>query len=391
MKKYSENSCTNPEIEKFAMDIFNQKNNKLRSKLNRLFKIILIILPLALAGNIVYTLLSSRLDMLAELLEFKIGYLFLAAFLCVVPWGAQSLRIIIWSRVFKKPISPPQALQAVLSSEIAAAATPTMLGGGYAKAGYLASYGFSAGEATIITLLGTIEDAVFFIVALPVSILWSRAWDNPYVRQAGANLVSHWPTVLIVAAIISLAFIAIKRFGKGGISNDNPGSSANKKLYRHKILSSLRRYKTDLVFAMRFAITRGKLTFLFTVLAAGIGWCSRYGAISALVLGLGLNADPVLFFLLQWVVFSIMTMIPTPGAIGGAEVSFALVYSGLIPSFAIPIVTSGWRFITFYLPVGLGSLIFASIGGAALKKKNRNDIIKSEEVKPVIYSESSGK
>ncbi|UCC78562.1 MAG: flippase-like domain-containing protein [Candidatus Zixiibacteriota bacterium] len=390
MKRYSKNSWAGPEIDKPAVNTLNQKN-KLRLRLNHLFKIILIILPLALAGNIVYTLLSSELDMLVELLEFKIGYLFLAAFLCVVPWFAQSLRIIIWSRVFKRPVSPPQALQAVLSSDIAAAATPTMLGGGYAKAGYLVSYGFSAGEATIITLLGTIEDAVFFLIALPTSILWSRAWDNPYVRQAGASLVSHWPTVLIVAAIISMAFVGIKKIGKRRISDANPGSSENKISFRYRFLSSLRRYKTDLVFAMKFALTRGKLSFLFTVLAAGIGWCSRYGAISALVLGLGLDADPVLFFLLQWVVFSIMTMIPTPGAIGGAEVSFALVYGGLIPSFAIPVVTSGWRFITFYLPVGLGSLIFAVIGGTALKKKNYNDIIKSDDVKPVVYSESSGK
>ncbi|UCE65412.1 MAG: flippase-like domain-containing protein [Candidatus Zixiibacteriota bacterium] len=369
----------------------NPDNNKYRLKINRLFRIILVILPLAFAGNIIYALLSSELDMLSELLEFKIGYLFLAAFLCIVPWSAQSSRVIIWGRVFKKPVSPLQALQVVLSSDIAAAATPTLLGGGYAKAGYLVSYGFSAGEATIITLLGTIEDAIFFMIALPAAILWSRAWDNPYVQKAGAGLISHWPAVLIVAAIISAVFIALKKIGKSKNPDTSLKSSINKVSVGHKILSALRNYKTDLVSAMKFAITRGKISFVLAVMAAGIGWCSRYGAISALVLGLGLDADPVLFFLLQWVVFTAMTMIPTPGAIGGAEVSFALVYGGLIPSFAIPIVTSGWRFITFYLPVGLGSLIFALLGGANLKKKNNINVVEKEDIKAAVYSDSTGK
>lgn len=369
----------------------NPDNNKFRLKLNHLFKIILIILPLAFAGNIIYTLLSSELDMLSELLEFKIGYLFLAAFLCIVPWFAQSMRIIIWSRVFGKTVSPSQAFQAVLSSDIAAAATPTMLGGGYAKAGYLISYRFSAGEATIITLLGTIEDAVFFIIALPAAILWSRAWDNPYVRQAGAGLISHWPAVLAIAVIISIVFITLNKIGKSKKSDESLKSSINKVSVGHKILSTLRKYKTDLVLAMKFAVTKGKMSFILAVIAAGIGWSSRYGAISALVFGLGLDADPVLFFLLQWVVFTTMTMIPTPGAIGGAEVSFALIYGGLIPSFAIPIVTSGWRFITFYLPVGLGSLLFALLGGAGLNKKNNINIVEKEDIKPAVYSDCTGK
>jgi uncharacterized protein (TIRG00374 family) len=353
--------------------------------------VILIILPLAFAGNIIYTLLSSEINTFSELLEFKIVYLVLAAILCMVPWFTHSTRIIIWSRVFKKPVTGKQAFKAVLSADIAAAATPTMLGGGYAKAGYLISYGFSAGEATIITFIGTIEDAAFFMIALPVSIIWSRAWDNPYVQKAGAQLISHWPMVLIVAAVICVVFMGLNRFGRFRSKDRASNSLKEKKTIRQKIITSLRRYKKDLVFATKFAITRGKLSFLLTVTAAGIGWCSRYGAITALVVGLGFEADPVLFFLLQWVVFTTMTMVPTPGAIGGAEFSFALIYNGLIPSFAIPIVTSAWRFITFYLPAGLASLIFALLEGADFKKKKEIIVIDKEDVKPAVYVESTGK
>jgi uncharacterized protein (TIRG00374 family) len=298
---------------------------------------------------------------------------------------------LIWSGVFSRPVTFIQAYRAVLSSDIAAAATPTILGGGYAKAGFLISYGFSAGEATIITILGTIEDAVFFIIAMPAAIIWCRAWENPYVTKAWEDLLSSWPIVLAVAVILLLALAIVKKIGKSKKGPRSPEAPTGRLTLRARTIASIGRFRSDFVSASKFAFSKGKKVFLLAVIITGIGWCSRYGAISALVLGLGLDADPILFFLLQWVVFTTMTMIPTPGAIGGAEVSFALVYNGLIPSFAIPAVTSGWRFFTFYFPVGLGSLVFSLLGGADLR--NRKDISAScrKDVKAVLYSESSGK
>jgi len=361
-----------------------QNNSIFANGVRRIFKILLILLPLAFAGNIAYTMISTEFDSLDRLLHFNAGFLLLAVVLSIIPWFAQSARIIIWSRVFKKPVSPIQAFQAVLSSDLAAAATPTMLGGGYAKAGYLVSYGYSAGEATIITLLGTIEDALFFAIGLPAAIIWSRAWDNPYVSKAVANLISHWPVVLAVVAILLTIILILNKFGKAK-------TSAPRRNLRIRIFESLQKYRLDLKTASKLILSRGKSAFVLTVIAAGIGWCSRYGAISALVLALGLKADFVLFFLLQWVVFTTMTMIPTPGAVGGAEVSFALIYNGLIPSFAIPVVTSGWRFLTFYLPVGLGAVLFSLINGKSMIRKQKNIITPQEEIKTAVYSESPGK
>jgi uncharacterized membrane protein YbhN (UPF0104 family) len=66
----------------------------------------------------------------------------------------------------------------------------------------------------------------------------------------------------------------------------------------------------------------------------------------------------VLFWVLQWVVFTIMSFIPTPGATGGAELGFTAVYAALLPAGTIGIATAGWRMFTFYVPVMLAALIF---------------------------------
>ena len=67
---------------------------------------------------------------------------------------------------------------------------------------------------------------------------------------------------------------------------------------------------------------------------------------------------------MQWVVFTLMTLFPTPGAVGGAEVSFALIFRGIVPTGVIPLLTTAWRFLTFYLIMvaGAGIIVLFGVG-----------------------------
>jgi len=329
--------------------------------LGRFLKIILIIIPLAVAGNIIYVIIATEPGILYHLTNFNGWYLALAVALVFLPWLAQSSRILIWGKVFKRDIKAGQAFRTVLATEMGAAITPTMLGGSYAKLGFLIGYGFSVAEATLVTFLGTLVDGVFFSIALPISLYWSRAWENPHVARAWRGLISNWPTALIVIALLFTILFIIKKLNLTVNRSSLESGEELPEGFVPRIIARVERFRSDFFSAAGFVLRRGKGAFAACALIAGIGWCGRYGAISALIFSLGYPVDPVLFFLLQWVVFTTMTMIPTPGAIGGAEVSFALIYNGLIPSAIIPIATSAWRFVTFYLTVGLGSLIFSFI------------------------------
>jgi glycosyltransferase 2 family protein len=77
----------------------------------------------------------------------------------------------------------------------------------------------------------------------------------------------------------------------------------------------------------------------------------------------------VLFFFLQWVVFTALNFVPTPGASGGAEAAFVLVYSALLPASVIGIATAGWRFLTFYVQLALGSVIFTWLNLADARRE----------------------
>ena len=54
--------------------------------------------------------------------------------------------------------------------------------------------------------------------------------------------------------------------------------------------------------------------------------------------------------------------VPTPGAVLGAESAFFLVYAGVLPPWAVGVMTAGWRFFSFYFPVILAALLLATLG-----------------------------
>ena len=106
----------------------------------------------------------------------------------------------------------------------------------------------------------------------------------------------------------------------------------------------------------------GKAWFCLSILLTGSQWLARYSIVSAIVAFLGLPAQPVLFWVLQWVVFTLSALIPTPGGAGGAEAAFFVLYSPFIPSSAMGLVTAGWRFFSFYLLLGLAAILYMILG-----------------------------
>ncbi len=350
-------------------------------RLEKLFKPIAILIPSAIAVNIIYILTTSKLRILKDVVDIHPGYLILAVFLAIVPWFTHTVRLLLWSRVFSHGLKPIQALKTAMVTDVGSAVTPSSTGGGYFKLGFLIRYGFTPGEAALLTFLGTIEDAIFFAISLPLVIILSQAWSNKYVRFALDHLISHWPIVIAILTALVIVYLIIK-FGKWGRDKDKASENLGRFNFVERINQQLKNFGQQFISALKFVVGNGKLTLGICTLFSGLGWCCRYGAVSALVLGLGYQPDFALYFLLQWVVFSAMILIPTPGAVGGAEITFGLVFSGVVPSPILPILIGAWRFITFYMLAGLGAIFIAISGvGSGFSRTNGKDRRVIQEVK----------
>jgi hypothetical protein len=318
------------------------------------------VLPAGVLGNVAYTWLASDHALLQSLHALPRSYLLAALALTLTPWLTGSLRLLVWSRFLGHHVPLIELLRMTLVIDLGAAVSPTAIGGEAFRWGMLVRHGVRPGHAATLALMPKLEDAVFFLIAVPAAIVWTAAWRLPVVASSTRLLSQNVFIVIGVASLVALAAFLLSRAalrGRGGARVRAIGLRLWGRARRR-----LRRSRRDAGAAFMLIMTRGKVRFTVTLVLTALHWIARYSVIAALALFLGMPFDPVLFWLLQWVVFTMMSFVPTPGAAGGAEVAFTAVYATLVPTGFIGIATAAWRLFTFYVPVGLAALLFPLLG-----------------------------
>jgi uncharacterized membrane protein YbhN (UPF0104 family) len=81
--------------------------------------------------------------------------------------------------------------------------------------------------------------------------------------------------------------------------------------------------------------------------------------------------DPFLSFALAGLVFVVTAVVPTPGASGGAEAAFFLLFGPHVPRGALGLLTASWRFVTYYLQLAIGAVVFLALDRSAARHAAR--------------------
>lgn len=331
-----------------------------RVTLDRVFRVALVLIPFGVLGNLALSWATTDRSVLARVPDLPRGYLFLAVALGLAPWFTNSLRLWIWTRFLSLPIRFREAFRITLGAELGSSVLPTSSGGELFRWGMMVQRGITPGAAASIIALGHAEDSLFFLLALPTAAALSSAWDLPVMHAVAAQIRLGSLDLLGIA----VAALAVLGAAWRGVLRGWLGRRARRRGVRWTagLRRRLRRAGREMREVWRLVRERGKLRFALTMGITAVQWSCRYSVVSALAAYLGAPVDPVLFFLLQWVVFTVMLFVPTPGASGGAEAAFYLVYSALLPGQVIGLMTAGWRFLTFYLQLTLGALLFTLLG-----------------------------
>lgn len=311
----------------------------------------MLLVPLGLAANVVWSAVASDLAAFSHLVRFGPGWLVAAGLLAFVPWVCNTLRVHGWLRTLGRPAPYSAVLRLVLACEVGAAVTPTAIGGSPVKIAMLVGRGTTSGEAMLLTAMGTLEEACFMIIALPPAA-WTATrlglapWQDPgavaAARFAGSRAARANRTAAVVSGIAGV--IAVTAGGLAIARRWVPRPSLVRRV-QARILTIAQELRA----AASFALRRGRGRFAVNVALAGVQWTARLSVIAALAAGLGLPIDPVTSAVRQWICFTAMSVIPTPGGAGGAETIFVTLYSGLLPQGAAIPVAIAWRFLTFYL------------------------------------------
>jgi glycosyltransferase 2 family protein len=324
---------------------------------NRLMRGALIVVPIGVLANIVFSLLTTDREVLARVSEFPRAYLLLALFLGLVPWLTATLRTVVWVRFLGYTIPMRTVFRMTLAGELGTAVTPTAVGGGLFKLGMLVQHGVSPGAAISVATLTNIEDALFFLVALPIAFLaspWRARVALPDLAErietphVGPGVILLWVLIALIAWVITRSVyrgVYAEQDRREGLS------------FGVRVRTLLRTTWLDGRAALALVVRRGKSRLALTLSLTAVQWSCRYSVISALAAFLGAPVDLLLFFVLQWAVFTVMIFVPTPGATGGAEAAFFLLYRPFLPSRIIGMATAGWRFLTFYVQLALAALV----------------------------------
>lgn len=338
-----------------------------RLTLDRVFRLALVLIPFGVLGNLALSWATTDRTLLARLPELPRGYLYLALALGLVPWFTNALRLLVWTRFIGTELSFRDAFRIVLGGELGSSVLPSSSGGEIFRWGMMMQRGLSPGTAASVIALGHAEDSLFFLLALPLAAVLSSAWDLPILRSVAGQIEgSALQVAAVAAAVVVVLAVAFRLVLRGHL-----GARARRSGLRlaARVRGRLRRAWGDFRDVYRLVVQRGKSRFLLTMGITAVQWICRYSVVSALAAFLGAEVDPVLFFLLQWVVFTVMLFIPTPGASGGAEAAFYLVYSALLPAPIVGLMTAGWRFLTFYLQLALGAVIFGALTAAGSRAR----------------------
>ena len=309
-----------------------------------------------MAANVAITLAKTDKKIWESLSHFSFEYLALAALLALIPWLTGTLRLRIWTRFLGEKYSFVDLFKIIIGCDIGSAISPTAVGGGYVKLFLLSQQGMKSGAAASVMTLATLEDLAFFILAIPLSLVLTSgstlATLGDYaarIREIKVDLL----TAVIIPAVVILFILVFKK------------SPLYKKLisvsWGGRLRNRIKAFWAEFAAVYRRIGKTGKKRLLLTMPLTAVQWTARYTVITVLLACFHVPLKPVEFFLLQWVVFTITTLTPTPGGSIGAEAAFFLIYKAYIPTEMIGLVTAAWRFFTFYLLFGLGAVLFGAL------------------------------
>lgn len=312
------------------------------SHLDKTLRRLLPIICLGVLGNLAYTWFTTDRRELG-IAHFSVGWMLVAMLLALLPWAWHTIRLAIWGRFFGVGIAWKQLFRIAIATDVGGVAMPAAVGGAPLKASMLIQQGYRPGQAATLTLWGSLEDVFFYAVAIPVSLSLSHSWDNPLWQRAGRFVKDNGLNMFgWLIGLVGVAWLAFRFFKK----------NARLAAWREKMHHTW----SELHFAFSMIFTKGRKPFLWSLLAIAAQWITRFCILLAVVRMLGLEADWMRLLLLQWMVFVAMMLTPTPGATGGAEAGFLLVFANSLPEGMASLVMLSWRFLTYYFMLGTGAI-----------------------------------
>lgn len=323
----------------------------------RTLAIALSILPLVALANVGVLVYALDGVNLAEKLVAP-GYLIIVALLVFVPMLGNSLRMFFWARFLGLDLGFWGSLKVISGTMVTNSVTPSATGGLPIKMLFLVGEGVESRRALTLITFQAAEDtiATFAIAGLCLAITGFAMFgfigsDPAIIAKLDSTVRS--ASIIALWVLISIAILA------GLIGGGLFGSRVRS--WFGRAARKIRSFVAQIAGDWSAAFKRGKVIALVNLSLALLQWGVRFSIAGLVLSAFGVEWQPALFWLLQWLVQSISSIIPTPGGAGGAEAGFLLLYQPFVAAEVLFPAMSTWRLMFFYLPLMGAALIFFTL------------------------------
>lgn len=339
---------------------------------------LILFISIGVGAHIIFVLSTTEKSLLSYLEKFTIWHILLIMFLVYLPWMFYALRVFIWSKFLNEQISYKTLLRIVITSEMASALSPAAVGGAPVKAALLVNFGFSTSSAGFLLTYGMIEDIVFYTTGILMATFFSGNILPSIISHVSGLIVEHGVIISLVVAFL-LIYIYLSRSGRiprrMKIWTYLKCSTQMKILrFRVKIKNEMSALKQN----FRDAAKSGKLVMMVSVTLLFLQWFAKFSVLLVILHAFGIDFDTIDLYLRQWIVYATMLFVPTPGATGGAEASFLLIFGKSIPSALSFLIVSVWRLFTYYF-VLLSAVLFYNLITYVFKEPTKDLVIEDGE------------
>ena len=255
-----------------------------------------------------------------------------------------------------------QALESIILWELASALTPSVVGGSAAAVWILKREGMHWGKSLATVFATALMDELFYLLAVPVMFglaLLSRHSIFPNIPPGIQSVENSLPVLFGVAYAFIACLTIIILWGLV----IRP-QATHRMLLRASKNSLLRRWKSriekwaeDLLEASEAMHNSGHRFWSRAFLATCVSWGARFATLNMVYLIFYDSIPHAALIARQLVLWLVLTISPTPGSSGAAELGLSAVTSDLMGVAYIAAVILIWRIATYFLYLILGAFV----------------------------------
>mgnify|MGYP001187727210 CR=1 FL=1 len=309
---------------------------------------LILFISFGVMAHIIFVLATTERSLLTYLTKLSFGHISIILGLMIFPWIGYAFRVVMWSSFLKEKITFADALRVVVTADLASALSPTAVGGAPVKAALLLNRGFRPGSVGFMLSYGIIEDIIFYTTGIVLAGFFSAGLLSSIGQGIGDFIFDYgvYLSITIILILLYLYLLKTKKIPVGFRIMTYLPEKFKMKIYT--LRSNFSQSLIDMKSNFKFVFSDGKLRMLIGLFVLFLQWMSKFSVLLVILHAFNIDFETIQIYIRQWVVYVTMLFIPTPGASGGAEASFLLIFGKSIPSNITYLVVSVWRLFTYY-------------------------------------------